>query len=173
VGADGQAPRPEPIGDTRYRIERLGVVLQPDMGRPEEVNGVLNPAVARDPSGALLLFPRLVGGDGVSRVGRARLVAEAPAPVERLGIALAPEEPYERKGPAAGGCEDPRITYVEPLRRYILAYTALGRHGPTSHWPSQRIWPHGNGWGWCVSLRNPPSTWTAPRTRMAYSFHPR
>jgi hypothetical protein len=38
-------------------------------------------------------------------------------PVERLGIALEPEADYERRRDGSGGCEDPRITFVEPLRR--------------------------------------------------------
>jgi len=31
---------------------------------------------------------------------------------------------------AAGGCEDPRITFVEPLWRYVMTYTALSPKGP-------------------------------------------
>ncbi len=29
-----------------------------------------------------------------------------------------------------GGCEDPRITFVEPLQRYVMTYTALSPNGP-------------------------------------------
>ncbi len=31
---------------------------------------------------------------------------------------------------AAGGCEDPRITFVEPLQRYVMTYAALSSFGP-------------------------------------------
>jgi len=38
------------------------------------------------------------------------------AGVERLGIALEPEADYELRTNGGGGCEDPRITFVEPLK---------------------------------------------------------
>jgi predicted GH43/DUF377 family glycosyl hydrolase len=53
-----------------------------------------------------------------------------PAGVERLGIALEPEADYERRPDGGGGCEDPRITFVEPLKRYIMTYTAFSPGGP-------------------------------------------
>ena len=53
-----------------------------------------------------------------------------PAGVERLGIALEPEADYERRPDGGGGCEDPRITFVEPLQRYMMTYTAFSPQGP-------------------------------------------
>jgi predicted GH43/DUF377 family glycosyl hydrolase len=53
-----------------------------------------------------------------------------PAGVDRLGIALEPEADYERRPGGGGGCEDPRITFVEPLRRYMMTYTAFSSQGP-------------------------------------------
>ena len=53
-----------------------------------------------------------------------------PVGVERLGIALEPEADYERRPDGGGGCEDPRITFVEPLHRYIMTYTAFSPRGP-------------------------------------------
>ena len=50
--------------------------------------------------------------------------------VERLGIALEPEADYERLPNGAGGCEDLRITFVEPLHFYVMTYTALSAKGP-------------------------------------------
>jgi len=50
--------------------------------------------------------------------------------VERLGVALEPEADYERRPDGGGGCEDPRITFVEPLGRYVMTYTALSAAGP-------------------------------------------
>jgi beta-1,2-mannobiose phosphorylase / 1,2-beta-oligomannan phosphorylase len=47
-----------------------------------------------------------------------------PTGVERHGIALEPEMDYEEYG-----CEDPRITFVEPLRSYIMTYTAFSALG--------------------------------------------
>ena len=68
-----------------------------------------------------------------SRIGIARVrfnEAGDPAGVERLGIALEPEADYERRPDGGGGCEDPRITFVEPLQRYVMTYTAFSPEGP-------------------------------------------
>jgi predicted GH43/DUF377 family glycosyl hydrolase len=110
-----------------YRLERLGVVMTPDPEDPREAWGVLNPAAARGPDGALYLFPRLVAAGNFSRIGRARVCFEGSRPVgvERLGIALAPAEPWEAKG-----VEDARITYVPRLALFLMAYTAYGPEGP-------------------------------------------
>lgn len=133
--ADRAPPQPQ-HGDRAapFRLERLGVVMQADPTVAEEVEGVLNPAAARGPDGELYLFPRLVGRGNRSRVGRATVRfdrAGTPVAVERLGPVLEPQEPYElRPAERTGGCEDPRVTYVEPLRQYVLAYTAWGPSGP-------------------------------------------
>lgn len=115
-----------------FHVERLGLIMQADPAIPAEVEGVLNPAAARGPDGDLYLFPRIVGRGNYSRVGIARVHfndAGNPAGVERLGYALEPREPYELRA-GTGGCEDPRVTYVEPLQRYVMAYTAWGPVGP-------------------------------------------
>src|SRR5450759_5573722 len=116
-----------------FQLRRLGQIMEPEPGNPLEAEGVLNPAAARGPDGALYLFPRLVARGNYSRIGIARVrfnEAGDPAGVERLGIALEPEADYERQSDGRGGCEDPRITFVEPLRRYVMAYTALSPNGP-------------------------------------------
>ncbi len=53
-----------------------------------------------------------------------------PAGVERMGIALEPEADYELRTGGGGGCEDPRVTFIEPLQRYLMTYTAWSFHGP-------------------------------------------
>ncbi|MCE9562400.1 MAG: glycosidase [Planctomycetes bacterium] len=114
------------------RLQRLGLVMEPEPGNPLEAEGVLNPATARGRDGHLYLFPRLVSRGNYSRIGIARVrfdEAGDPVGVERLGIALEPEVSYELC-PAGGGCEDPRITFVEPLQRYVMTYTALSPRGP-------------------------------------------
>jgi len=116
-----------------FQLRRLGLVMEPEPGNPLETEGVLNPAAARGLDGQLYLFPRLVGRANYSRIGIARVrfnEAGDPGGVERLGIALEPEADYERRSDGSGGCEDPRITFVEPLRRYVMAYTALSPKGP-------------------------------------------
>ncbi len=117
-----------------FDIQRLGIIMSPDPSRPEEVEGVLNPAAARGPDGQLYLFPRIVGSGNYSRIGIARVVFDAngdPVGVERLGYALEPTEAYElRPEQGTGGCEDPRVTFIAALRRYVMAYAAWGPSGP-------------------------------------------
>lgn len=116
-----------------FELRRLGLVMEPEPGNPLEVEGVLNPAAVRGPDGRLYLFPRLVARGNYSRIGIARVrfnAAGDPAGAEHLGIALEPEADYERRPDGSGGCEDPRVTYVEPLRRYVMAYTAFSPAGP-------------------------------------------
>lgn len=113
-------------------ITRLGVVFAPD-GSPTEVEGVLNPGCARARDGALLLYPRVVGEGNTSRVGIARGIERgADIRFERLNFALEPSAPYERRGPNSGGlgCEDPRVTFLPVLDRYVMVYTAFGPLGP-------------------------------------------
>ena len=115
------------------RLKRLGLLMEPEQGNPNEVEGTLNPAAVRGPDGQLYLFPRLVAKGNYSRIGIARVkFSEAgdPCGVERLGIALEPEADYERLHGGGGGCEDPRVTFVEPLGHYVMTYTALSPHGP-------------------------------------------
>jgi predicted GH43/DUF377 family glycosyl hydrolase len=115
-----------------FKLQRLGMMMEPEPGNPNEVEGVLNPAAARGRDGQLYLFPRLVAKGNYSRIGIARVKfneAGDPTGVERLGIALEPEADYERR-PNGGGCEDPRVTYVEPLQCYIMSYTAFSAQGP-------------------------------------------
>jgi len=117
---------------SRFKLRRLGIVMEPEPGNPQEVEGVLNPAAVRGPDGELYLFPRLVAKGNYSRIGIARVRfndAGDPVGVERLGIALEPEADYERR-PGGGGCEDPRITFVEPLQRYLMSYAAFSARGP-------------------------------------------
>jgi predicted GH43/DUF377 family glycosyl hydrolase len=113
------------------RVARLGVVLSPD-GSPNEIEGVLNPGgtIARD--GTLLLYPRAVAAGNVSRVELCRGVrANDGVQFERLGFALEPSAPYELRTNAGGmGCEDPRVTFVPVLDRYLMVYTAFGPDGP-------------------------------------------
>ncbi len=117
---------------SEFTLRPLDLVIEPEAGNPHEVEGVLNPAAARGPDGELYLFPRIVAAGNYSRIGIMRVVFDdegEPRGVERLGVALEPEAPYELH-PDGGGCEDPRINYVEPLRRYVMTYTAFSPDGP-------------------------------------------
>ncbi len=115
-----------------YRLERLGIVMEPLPGEAREVQGVLNPATARGRDGELYLFPRLVARGNFSRIGRARVLFDEggkPSGVERLGVVLEPDEAWEQNATTAG-VEDPRITFVDSLETYVMTYAAYGPLGP-------------------------------------------
>jgi len=50
------------------KLQRLGLIMEPEPGNPMEVEGVLNPAAVRGSDGNLYLFPRLVAKNTYSRV---------------------------------------------------------------------------------------------------------
>jgi beta-1,2-mannobiose phosphorylase / 1,2-beta-oligomannan phosphorylase len=115
-----------------YKLERLGIVMEPLPGEPREAEGVLNPASARGRDGKLYLFPRIVAKGNFSRIGRARVLLDGggnPSGVERLGVVLEPDEAWEQN-PITAGVEDPRITFVDSLNTYVMAYAAYGPLGP-------------------------------------------
>jgi len=114
-----------------FHMERLDFIIEPDVDNPHEAEGILNPAAARGPDGQLYLFPRMVAKGNYSRIGIMRVLFKdgEPSGVERLGVALEPTMPYELR-PDGGGCEDPRVTYVEPLQQYVMTYTAFSPRGP-------------------------------------------
>lgn len=127
-----RVPKDEPP-ERQFAAQRLGLVMAPDPHDPNEALGVLNPAAARDPDGALFLFPRVVAQGNYSRIGRAKVLfdpAGTPTGVQRMGYVLEPEAEYERNNVTGGGCEDPRVVYVPALGQYVMAYTAFGPHGP-------------------------------------------
>jgi predicted GH43/DUF377 family glycosyl hydrolase len=118
---------------TGFKLHRLGTLMEPEPGNALESDGVLNPAAARGPDGQLYLFPRMVAKGNYSRIGIARVLFDSkgdPTGVERMGIALEPEADYEKRPEGAGGCEDPRITYLEPLGHYVMSYVAFSPRGP-------------------------------------------
>ena len=116
-----------------FQLKRLALVIEPEPGNPHEAEGILNPATARGPDGALYLFPRLVANGNYSRIGIARVQFNDdgdPCDIERMGIALEPEADYELQTSGRGGCEDPRVTFVEIFQRYLMTYTAFSAAGP-------------------------------------------
>jgi predicted GH43/DUF377 family glycosyl hydrolase len=115
--------------EVAYR--RLGLVLAPT-GSPLDSEGVLNPGIARDRRGTLLMYPRMVASGNVSRIGLARATETKGEPAfGRPDVLFEPQEEYEiRDVPGGYGCEDPRVTFVPRLDTYLMAYTAFGPHGP-------------------------------------------
>lgn len=119
-------------GQPRFNLQRIGIIMEPEEGNPLEAEGVLNPAAVRGPDDDLYLFPRLVSQGNYSRIGVARVRFNDrgdPVGVERMGIALEPIAEYELRA-HGGGCEDPRITFIEPLGCYVMTYTAFSSYGP-------------------------------------------
>lgn len=115
-----------------FDVQRFGVIMAGNPDDPREAWGVLNPAAARGRDGELFLFPRVVAANNYSRIGIAKVVFanDVPVAVERMGYALEPSDGYEVNDHTGGGVEDPRITFVAPLNRYIMTYTAYGPTGP-------------------------------------------
>lgn len=114
-------------------IVRSALIMTPDVLNFRETWGVFNPASARSRTGELFLFPRAVAAGNYSRIAVAGVTFDPtgnPAGVRRLGVALEPKESYERFGRKDGGVEDPRITYVPLLDKYVMSYVALGPDGP-------------------------------------------
>ncbi|WP_158863493.1 glycoside hydrolase family 130 protein [Leifsonia sp. AG29] len=114
-----------------YALTRSGVVMTPEPGAALEAEGVLNPASGRGPDGELYLLPRLVAEGNVSRVGIARVLLDGDTPVgvERQGVVLEPDRPFER-GRSNAGVEDPRVTFLPALGLHVMTYVAYGPLGP-------------------------------------------
>lgn len=119
-------------------------MLEPD-GSELECGGIINPASARLRDGTLALYPRLVGPNNVSRIGRCRAIwTQDQVAFERDGFALEPEAGYEfRQNPGGYGCEDPRVTYVAALDLYLMAYCAYGPGGT-----KVAVASSSDGWNW-------------------------
>jgi predicted GH43/DUF377 family glycosyl hydrolase len=113
-------------------VRRLGILMEPQPNNEQEAGGVLNPAAARSKDGTLYLFPRIATKDNFSRIAIAKVVFDEkgdPVSLERVGIALEPQADYELR-PGGGGCEDARVTFVAPLGKYLMSYTAFSINGP-------------------------------------------
>jgi len=107
-------------------------VLKPE-DSADEREGILNPACARLRDGSLQLYPRMVAKGNISRIGSFHAVerSDGSLKVEQWGYALEPTAPYELRDSDDGyGCEDPRVTYIPALGRYVMAYVAFGPRGP-------------------------------------------
>jgi predicted GH43/DUF377 family glycosyl hydrolase len=113
------------------RTLRHGTILEP-ANSAAEAGGILNPAAVRTRKGALLLYPRLVATENVSRIGIVRVLERGNSrSYVRVGYALEPERGYElRVGTGGYGCEDPRVTFIPALDSFVMAYTAFGSRGP-------------------------------------------
>src|SRR5512135_1474655 len=95
---------------------------------PYPVNSVFNAGATRLPDGTTLLLCRVEDRRGLSHLCAARSANGVDGwviddePTLRPDPANYPEELW--------GIEDPRITYVDELGKYAIAYTAFSKGGP-------------------------------------------
>ncbi len=125
-------------------FHRLGLALA-STGSAFDIEGVLNPGLARDRRGRLLLYPRMVAAGNVSRIGLIQAdETEAGPAFGPASILFEPQAEYElRDVPGGYGCEDPRVTFVPQLDAYVMAYTAFGPCGPRI---AAALSPDGHSW---------------------------
>ena len=161
-----------------FTLRRLGLVMEPEPGNPQEVEGVLNPAAVRGPDGNLYLFPRLVPRGNFRASASPACSSTSPATRQAWsGSAL----PWSRKrttsvGPMAAVAADPRITFVEPLQRYVMTYAefspigprialAISEDWPWTHWDWQPLLPIAASISCMWTTRMPASSrWPSPIT---------
>lgn len=125
-------PKRNLAGRLTADFTRLGIVLKPDR-RAVDREGIINPASVRLRDGSLRLYPRMIARGNVSRIGCyvVRETRRASLKLKQSGYALEPSAPYELRDEGDGyGCEDPRITYISVIDRYVMAYVAFGLRGP-------------------------------------------
>ncbi|MEO0019167.1 MAG: glycosidase [candidate division WOR-3 bacterium] len=108
------------------RYEKNPVLTAADW--PYPVNTVFNPGAMLLPDGTTLLLCRVEDRSGISHLCAARSDNGVdnwhidPVPTFLPDPLNHPEEIW--------GIEDPRITYIEELKKYAVTYTAYSRAGP-------------------------------------------
>jgi predicted GH43/DUF377 family glycosyl hydrolase len=95
---------------------------------PYPVHTVFNPAAVRLHDGTTLLLCRVEDRRGISHLCAAR----SKNGIDGWQIDPEPTLPPDPDGhpEELWGVEDPRITFVEELGKYVVAYTAFGKGGP-------------------------------------------
>jgi predicted GH43/DUF377 family glycosyl hydrolase len=117
---------PAPLGDV-FRRHGANPILTARMW-PYAVHTVFNPAATLLKDGQTLLLVRVEDFRGHSHLCAARSKNGVdgwqidPAPTFTASPVDHPEELW--------GIEDPRITWVDELKKYVIAYTAFGKAGP-------------------------------------------
>lgn len=95
---------------------------------PYSVNSVFNPAATLLPDGTTLLLCRVEDMRGISHLTAARSKNGVDGWVIDQQPTLAPD--IENFPEELWGLEDPRITFVPELNRYLITYTSYSRGGP-------------------------------------------
>ena len=95
---------------------------------PYPAHSVFNPAATRLKDGTTLLLCRVEDRRGLSHLCAARSKNGRDGWVVDAAPTM-PADP-ENHPDELWGVEDPRITFVEELGKYVIAYTAFGKGGP-------------------------------------------
>jgi len=95
---------------------------------PYEINSVFNPGATLLKDGTTLLLCRVEDRRGMSHLTAARSANGVDGWTVDPQPTLSPDP--EHWPEELWGVEDPRITYVPELDRYMIAYTAYARGGP-------------------------------------------
>src|SRR3954454_8864668 len=95
---------------------------------PYSINSVFNPGATRLKDGTTLLLCRVEDRRGLSHLCAARSRNGLDGWVVDREPTLASDP--DRFPEELWGIEDPRITFVDELGKYVIAYTAFSRGGP-------------------------------------------
>ncbi|HLK14811.1 MAG TPA: hypothetical protein VKT78_08400 [Fimbriimonadaceae bacterium] len=115
------------IFDSLFVRSLANPILTADMW-PYPCHSVFNPAATMLPDGTTLLLCRVEDQRGISHLTAARSANGVDGwVIDNAPTLVADPENYPEE---LWGIEDPRITYVEDLKRYVVAYTAFTKTGP-------------------------------------------
>jgi len=95
---------------------------------PYPIHTVFNPAATKLADGSTLLLCRVEDRRGHSHLCAARSKNGLDGWVVDAAPTLAADPDHYPE--ELWGIEDPRITYIDELHKYVIAYTAFGRSGP-------------------------------------------
>jgi len=95
---------------------------------PYPVHTVFNPGVARLSDGSTLLLCRVEDYTGISHLCAARSPNGVDGWIIDAASALRPDP--ENHPEEFWGIEDPRITFVQELGKFVVAFTAYSKSGP-------------------------------------------
>ena len=93
---------------------------------------MFNAGATRLPDGTTLLLCRVEDRRGHSHLCAARSANGVDGWTIDAEPTLSPDP--ERHPEELWGIEDPRITFVDELGKYAVAYTAFSKEGPASRW---------------------------------------
>ena len=110
-----------------FHRNKLNPILEAD-NWPYPINSVFNPGATLLPDGTTLLLCRVEDRRGLSHFCAARSKNGIDGWVIDSQPTLLPDP--ENFPEELWGIEDPRITFVEELKKYVIVYTAFTRDGP-------------------------------------------